>query len=241
MKTISFSELVTVDGVLDLGFVHSRFHAQGAEPWESFSRTELTDEDRTELSSLARHLAFYTTTRVNEATLWARAIYPMLMVAEVGDVRAWSQVALNVVVRGGEPIRLQGVVDGALAVDVAGQPTVPFLLVVEAKRLLDAVDPLPQIQGAMLTVALQRLDAQPDRTHEVFGCFTIGDIWTFLLGRFCCSPASDGITAEYHPSRELSERTEADVIASILKAIVARERSNLGANDGGEVRLAAGG
>lgn len=111
------------------------------------------------------------------------------MVAEVDDVRAWSQVALSVVVRGDElrglgdePLRLHGIIDGALAVDAAGQPMAPFFLVVEAKRALDAVDPLPQLQGAMLTVALQRLEDQPERAHGVYSCFTIGDAWTFVRG-----------------------------------------------------------
>ena len=236
MRTLCFSDLSVVDGLLDLGFVRSRLHAPGPEPWDSFARTELVGDERTELTALHKRLAYYTTARVNEATLWARAIYPLLVVAEAGDVRAWSQVALSVVVRGSdfrglgdEPLRLQGVVDGALAVDAAGQPVAPFLLVVEAKRALDAVDPLPQLQGAMLTVALQRLDEQPDRAHDVFGCFTVADAWTFLRGRFRRSPVSDGrfeITVEYHPSRELSERTEAEAIASILKSIVAQRRKD---------------
>ncbi len=231
MKTLSFSELSGMGGTLDLSFVRSRFHAPGAEPWDVFARTELVEDERMELTALHKRLAYYSTARVNEATLWARAIYPLLMVAEADDVRAWSQVALSVVVRGTElrglddgPLRLQGIVDGALAVDAAGQPVAPFLLVVEAKRALEASDPLPQLQGAMLTVALQRLEEHPDREHDVFGCFTIADAWTFLRGRFGRSPTADGrfeITAEYHPSRELSERAEADAIASILKAVVA--------------------
>ena len=133
MRTLCFPDLSAVDGLLDLGFVRSRLHAPGPEPWDSFARTERVGDERTEL------------------------------------------------------------------------------------------------QGAMLTVALQRLDVQPDRAHDVFGCFTVADAWTFLRGRFRRSPASDGrceITVEYHPSRELSERTEAEAIASILKSIVAQRRKD---------------
>jgi hypothetical protein len=234
MKTLTFSELIVTGGALDLGFVRSRLHASAAEPWSSLAKTPLTDQERADLDALRRRLAFTSTSRANEATLWARAIYPLLMVAEVDDVRAWSQVALSVVVRGAglrglgdEPLRLHGIVDGALAVDAAGQPVAPFFLVVEAKRALDAVDPLPQLQGAMLTVALQRLEDQPDRAHDVFGCFTIGDAWTFVRGRFARGVDADGrgeVGADYHPSRELSEHAEADTIASILKAVVAAQR-----------------
>jgi hypothetical protein len=234
MKTVTFSELVVTGGTLQLGFVQTRLHASAAEPWATLSKTPLSDQERADLDALRRRLAFTSTSRANEATLWARAIYPMLMVAEVGDVRAWSQVALSVVVRGvelrglgDEPLRLHGIVDGALAADAAGQPVAPFFLVVEAKRALDAVDPLQQLQGAMLTVALQRLEDQPDQAHDVFGCFTIGDAWTFVRGRFARVLVSDGrfeIDAAYYPSRELSEHAEADTIAAILKAVVAMQR-----------------
>ncbi len=234
MKTLTFSELVVTGGALDLGFVRARLHASAAEPWASLSKTPLTDLERADLDALRRRLAFTSTSRANEATLWARAIYPLLMVAEVDDVRAWSQVALSVVVRGAElhglgdePLRLHGIIDGALAIDAAGQPVAPFFLVVEAKRALDAVDPLPQLQGAMLTVALQLLEDQPDGAHDVYGCFTIGDAWTFVRGRFARSLAGDGryeVDAEFHPSRELSEHAEADTIAAILKSVVAMQR-----------------
>jgi hypothetical protein len=234
MRTLSFSELAEVGEALDLGFVRSRLHASAAEPWSSLAKTPLTAQERADLDALRRRLAFTSTSRANEATLWARAIYPLLMVAEVDDVRAWSQVALSVVVRGDdlrglgdEPLRLHGIVDGALAVDAAGQPVAPFFLVVEAKRALDAVDPLPQLQGAMLTVALQRLEDQPDREHDVYGCFTIGDAWTFVRGHFARAQGADGrqeVRADYHPSRELSEHAEADTVAAILKAVVELQR-----------------
>lgn len=234
MRTLSFSELATAqDGGVDLGFVRTRLHAPAAEPWETFARTPLTPQDREELAVLRRRLAFYTTGRVNEATLWARAIYPLLTVAEAGDVRAWAQVAISAVVRRSDlrgldegALRLHGIVDGALARDAAGQPAAPFFLVVEAKRALDAVDPLPQLQGAMLTLALQRLEDRPEATHDVYGCFTIGDTWTFLRGRFALAPAGERafeVVADYLPSRELSEPTEAESIAAILKAVVASQ------------------
>lgn len=234
MKTLTFSERTTAGGALDLGFVRSRLHASAAEPWATLAKTPLTPQERADLDALRRRLASTSTSRANEATLWARAIYPMLMVAEVDDVRAWSQVALGVVVRagdlrglGGEPLRLHGTIDGALAIDAAGQPVAPFFLVVEAKRALDAVDPLPQLQGAMLTVALQRLEDQPDRAHDVYGCFTIGDAWTFVRAHFARAPGADGhqeVRADYHPSRELSEHAEAEAVAAILKAVVAMQR-----------------
>lgn len=232
MKTLPFSELTAADGALDLPFLQARLHASAAEPWATFAATALSAQERADLDALRRRLAFTSTSRANEATLWARAIYPLLMVAEVDDVRAWSQVALNVVVRGdlrgldGAALRLHGVVDGALATDAAGQPVDPFFLVVEAKRALDAADPLPQLQGAMLSLALRRLDDDPHAEHEVFGCFTIGDAWTFVRGRFARAEGDGGaaVRADYHPSRELSEHAEADAIAAILKAVVARQR-----------------
>jgi hypothetical protein len=235
MQTLTFADLVaTANGGVDLGFVRSRLHAPVAEPWETFSRAPLTEQERADLAALRRRLSLYTTGRINEATLWARAIYPLLMVAEVDDVRAWSQVPLSVVVRrsnlrglAGGDLRLHGVVDGALAADAAGQPVEPFFLVIEAKRALDAIDPLPQLQGAMLTLALRRLEDRPEAPCDVYGCFTIGDAWTFLRGRFTLAAADAGtfdVAADYVPSREFSEHAEADQIASVLKSVVALQR-----------------
>ncbi len=51
----------------------------------------------------------------------------------------------------------------------------------EEKRGMDATDPRPQLLGAILAVLWAKIahagDAAP---AEAFGCFTVGDIWTFV-------------------------------------------------------------
>lgn len=61
---------------------------------------------------------------MNEATLWARAIYPLLVLAEQGHIQAWSGVPL----RASYPtFELEGEADGALAPCIAGRMHQPYL------------------------------------------------------------------------------------------------------------------
>ena len=74
---------------------------------------------------------------MNEATLWARAIYPLLVLAEQGHIQAWAGVPL----RAHYPtFELEGEDDGALAPSIGGKIRTPYLIVHEDKRGVNAPD-----------------------------------------------------------------------------------------------------
>jgi hypothetical protein len=77
-------------------------------------------------------------TLLNEATIWSRAIYPMLMLAGSEHMQAFAQVPLEARVARFE---LSGTLDGAPATSLTGGVEAPFLVVVEAKLGLDAINP----------------------------------------------------------------------------------------------------
>ena len=67
-------------------------HNRGTVPalWAPMEQGELTDEERMLLASLRRRLQSYRTEMANEATIWARVIYPLLVLAERDRLRAYS-------------------------------------------------------------------------------------------------------------------------------------------------------
>ncbi len=65
------------------------------EAWEKM-QIVLTAEEGRQLEELKSKLRRRHLLVMNEATLWARAIYPMLMLAEQGNVQAWSSVPLGI-------------------------------------------------------------------------------------------------------------------------------------------------
>ena len=208
MRRVTFSEL-TLDELRTL--THLTERGIGDEPWESL-RMPLTDAERVRLAQLVEPLRNYSIQLVNEATAWARAIYPLLMLAERGNIRAWAEVAVR-----GEfaYFTLEGIVDGALARGPSGEAEAPYFVVVEAKRSIEAKSPVPQLYGQLLAAA------RASQSDEIFGCYTIGDTWTFAQGIVANADAErPHLTITL--SQELTERTAADTILGILKGIIAR-------------------
>jgi hypothetical protein len=109
---------------------------------------------------------------LNEATIWARAIYPLLLLGERGAIRARAEVSLSATYR---QFQISGIVDGALGKTIAARMVAPFLVVVEAKRGIEGSDPIPQLYGEML--AASRLNWQLDQQEPqaIYGCYTITD------------------------------------------------------------------
>lgn len=148
--------------------------------WEALARGEVGERERLAVSLILDKLANYKSHRSNEATLWARAIYPLLALAERGEIRAFSQVSLAATVG---DVELRGDTDGVLARNVEEEAGQPYLVVVEAKRGVAATDPMGQLFGALICGArLSEQDGQP--ASEIFGCYTIADVWTFLRATF---------------------------------------------------------
>src|SRR5262245_43117086 len=102
---------VTLDDLARLAVLESPGITE--EPWSS--ATEPPDEEtQLLLRYLTAKLVRAQPTTLNEATLWSRALYPLLELAEIGRVRAWAEVALAAK----DPYsdtELAGVVDGVLA------------------------------------------------------------------------------------------------------------------------------
>jgi len=80
--------------------------------WEERALTELAEDEQVALAGLRKRLVSYKTHLVNEATIWARAIYPLLAMAERDNIRAYAEVPLSASFGRGD---LRGEVDGALA------------------------------------------------------------------------------------------------------------------------------
>jgi hypothetical protein len=183
--------------------------------WDELARKELSASDRTTLGFFAGKLVDYRAHRVNEATIWARAIYPLLLLAERGSIRAWSAVPLAATF---DDVEIHGEADGALAGSLAEEIGLPYLVVVDAKRGVSGTDPVAQLFGAMLCAA--RLNSDDDRPAEViFGCCTIADVWTFVRGTVAWSKPKP--TMSVLTSGEYMEKTEAAAILAILESIVA--------------------
>lgn len=222
MPKLSLASL-TLDDLSRLAALTSR--GVTSDPWETM--IEPPDEPTSgQLRYLTAKLARAQPTTLNEATLWARAIYPLLELSETDRVRAWAQVPVSAV----DPYsdaEISGVIDGVLAREgvLSGAPGQPYLLVVEAKRGMDATDPRPQLLAGILTVLWTHLgSAKTEEPVETFGCFTVGDIWTFVRAEAAVLPegSQPRLRLTLSWSREYTERSEAAQILGVLRSITKR-------------------
>ena len=215
MKSYAFKDL-TLAKLSEAAVI--RHETRQPAVWDDLARREISARTRAAIEPILDKLRNYGVSRVNEATLWARAIYPLLALAERDDILAWSVVPLS---GRFNDVEIGGEVDGALASSFLDQIELPYFVVVEAKRGVGATDPLPQALGAMLCAA-QRNEHEGHPAEQIYGCFTIGDDWTFLRGRLDWSQPKPRMSVL--PSREYTERTEAPIILAILVSILAEAR-----------------
>lgn len=97
----------------------------------------------------------------------------------------------------------------------------PFLLVLEAKRAIDATDPRPQMLGALLASLLAEPTAGPSPV-ERFGCLTVGDSWTFVRVEYEARPNAPRPVMRLGWSREYSQPAEASRLLAVLIGLVRR-------------------
>jgi len=192
--------------------------------WTLTDGISLTDEETFILRHITSRLRYYAAHLMNDATLWARAIYPLLQLAEKGDILASSEVPLNAAY---PKFELQGAADGVLGKCVAGNIGSPYLIVVEAKRGVEGKNPQPQVYGEILASARLNQKENGGETQEIFGCYTIADVWTFVRGTVSEMESERPCLIAEH-SREYSEKSEADEILRILKSIVAKYYKDCG-------------
>ena len=187
------------------------------EAWEKM-QIVLTAEEGRQLEELKSKLRHRHLLVMNEATLWARAIYPMLMLAEQGNVQAWSSVPLKATY---PTFELEGEADGVLAPSLGGRIQPPYLIVHEAKRGLHAPDPLYQFCGEMLAAAWLTWERAPNPEQEIFGCYTVNDSWVFVRGVVSdIETDKPRLTLEFSP--DYNGILDAEQIIQLLKFIVAK-------------------
>jgi hypothetical protein len=186
--------------------------------WTQVDSFPLTDHELRQLQDIKSHLFNCDTQLMNEITIWARAIYPLLLLAEQGDIQAWGGVTLQARYA---KFELEGIADGVLAKCEAGWVTIPYLVVVETKKGVEGQNPVFQLYGQLLVAAHLNWENDPRPQQEVFGCYTIADTWKFVRAEI------EGIdtdipTMRLEYSREYTEKYDAETILKILKSIVAK-------------------
>lgn len=221
MKSVTFVEL-TAAALRDIATVQEQSIA--AYPWTEVDQIALSEEEQAQATYITNHLRYADTLLMNEATIWGRAIYPMLILAEQGPVQAWAQVAL----RARYPhVELNGFVDGVLGRGIVSvTETAYYLIVVEAKRGLESQDPRLQLLGQLLAAARLNWERDQNPVQTVFGCYTIIDTWKFVRA-IVGDLDSESPTMTLEPSREYVQKVEAETILKILKRIITTYTTNL--------------
>jgi len=190
--------------------------------WLQIDSISLTESEQQQVQFIQSRLQHYHAHLLNEATIWARAIYPLLSLAEQKNIQAWAGVSLQTRYINFE---IDCVADGVLGTATIDGIESPYLVVVETKRGIENHNPLFQLYGQLLAAAHINWEANKVSPQEIFGCYTIADSWTFIrveIDGF----ESDKPTLYVEASREYSETFEAMNIIKILKKIVQKYATN---------------
>jgi hypothetical protein len=186
--------------------------------WLNVETISLSEAEQQELQRLRLRLLNHRTLLMNEATIWARGIYPLLLLAEQGNIEAWAGVAMRAIY---PQFEIEGIADGVLGKCVSGFIETPYLVVIEAKRGLEAQNPVYQLYGQLLVAAHLNWENNPKEPQEIFGCYTIADSWSFIRAEVN-GMSADRPTMRIEFSRQYAEQYDAETIAKILKGIVSK-------------------
>jgi hypothetical protein len=211
MKTYAFNQL-NATNLQEIAAIH--YERPQPEVWDELARRELSERERSALDLILAKLRDFGLHLANEATVWARAIYPVLALAERRGIFAFALVPLSARF---DDVELRGEADGALAASVNAEPGTPYLVVIEAKRGIGATEPVSQLLGAMFCAA-KRNEHDGKPAEEIYGVYTIADVWTFVRGRIDWSQPKPGMRVL--TSGEYMEKTEAATILAILESIL---------------------
>jgi len=184
--------------------------------WFRDEQIILSEEERQQLGYIVNRLLPYETTLMNEATIWGRAVYPLLLMAERDDLQAWAEVPLEAEFSNFE---LHGIADAVIGKCQAGVMDAPYIVVIEGKRGLEGKNPRFQLYGELLAVARLNWEENQQPAKTVFGCYTIADNWTFLRSRIT-DIEQDVPQMSIESTREYVERIEAETILKVLKYMV---------------------
>ena len=202
-------------------FVQLEEHPMQPYPWTQVSDWVLTEKETLQLSFIADRLLEEPAHLLNEATIWGRAIYPLLLLCEQGEIRARAEVPIAADY---PQFKISGIADGALGKTVATRVIATFLVIVEAKRGIEGNDPTIQLYGEMLAAARLNWQQQPQETQIIFGCYTIADTWTFLRGEVRHID-SDRPHLKIEYSQEYAQKHEGLTILKLIKSIVHHQLS----------------
>lgn len=183
--------------------------------WTQIETISLTNYELERIQDIQSHLWNEDTHLMNEATIWARGIYPLLLLAERSSIRAWAAVPLQAQY---PQFEIDAIADGVLGKVVMGRVEHPYLVVIEAKKGIDNQTPVFQLYGQLLAAAYLNWVHDTKPKQEIFGCYTIADIWKFVRAEIEGIDA-DKPTMRLEYSREYSEKLEAETILKILKMI----------------------
>jgi hypothetical protein len=186
--------------------------------WNQVSDISLTAHELQRVTEVSNYLLNRDTTLMNEATVWGKAIFPLLTLAEQGSIEIWAEVLLRAKYK---TFELDGIADGVLGKSVIGRIEAPYLVVVEAKKGIDAQNPVYQLYGQLLAAAHLNWELDGDDCQEIFGCYTIGDTWKFVRAEVS-DMTGDRPLLKTEYSREYVEKLEAETILKLLKGIVQR-------------------
>jgi hypothetical protein len=186
--------------------------------WTQVDSIALTDHELRQVQDIKSHLLNCDTHLMNEATIWGRGIYPLLLLAEQEPIQAWAEVSLQAQY---SKFEIEGIADGVLGKTVAGRVESPYLVVVETKRGVESQNPVFQLYGQLLAAAHLNWENDHQETQEMFGCYTIADTWKLVRAEIK-DIETDRPTMRLEYSREYSEKYEAETILQILKLVVAK-------------------
>jgi hypothetical protein len=187
-------------------------------PWLAVDHIELSADDQQQIQTIVRRLRKSSTNLLNEATVWGKAIFPLFLLAEQGNIEAWAEVPLSAQY---SKFTIDGIADGVLGRGISGRISTPYLVMIEAKRGIDGENPIGQLYGQLLCGAWQNWQQDNQDPQEIFGCYTIGQTWQFVRVEVAGMESDrPHLLVEY--SQEYPEKTEAELIVRILKNIVQR-------------------
>ena len=186
--------------------------------WLNTDQTEISEREQRYIDDLQQALKSIQVHLLNEATLWCKAIYPLLQLAEEENLQVWAEIALSA--QYGQ-FEMEGIADGVIGPTIAGRIQAPYFVMVETKRGIEGSDPVYQLYGELLAAAWMNSQIDGKDNQEIFGCYTIADAWTFVRGEVGnISSDRPTLTVEFSP--EYTEKVEAPTILKILKGIIRR-------------------
>jgi Clp amino terminal domain, pathogenicity island component len=215
IQNFNFSEITPES----LNFV-VKIEEKGVTPelWDKID-VNLTGQELQQVESIVSSFLNRPVAQMNEATIFSRAIFPLLVLAEQGRLETWAQAPLRAQYTW---FVLNGNADAVIGFNISGVTKSSFyLILLQAKLGRQSRDLQVQLYAAMLAAARLNWERDKRLPQEIFGCYTTADNWTFARG-LVSDIEADRPTMTVASSREYSEKIEAETILRILKSITGK-------------------